>query len=183
MGFRMRNTNSFIRPTIGLGWCLALLTHNVNAQAPAVSAAAGPAAVAISAKTALSSATPPELGPEQIIPIILAHNPQLRAAQSARVAAKSGITAAQALLNPRLDWHQGRNTARLPGVTSGSAQQWAISQPIENPAARSARIEAANATEQESAHLIGLTRNALVSQARLRIYQGLLHKAQAAASA
>ncbi len=178
----MRHTSSFIRPTVGLGWCLALLTHSVSAQTPAASPPTSQTA-AIAAHTAPSSAAAPELGPEQIIPIILAHNPQLQAARSARTAARSGITAAQALPNPRLDWLQGRNTARLPGVTGGSAQQWAISQPIENPAARTARIEAANATEQESTHLIGLTRNALVSQARLRIYQGLLHKAQAAASA
>jgi cobalt-zinc-cadmium efflux system outer membrane protein len=125
----------------------------------------------------------PELGQAQIIAIILEHNPQLRAAQSALNAARSGIQSAKALPNPRFDWNQGRNTARIPGVTPGTLQSWTFSQPIENPYAREARIDFANASELESKHLIGQTRNGLVSQVRLFIYQGLLHQAQAAAAA
>lgn len=152
-----------------------MLTHHAIAQT-------GPqAAVAISAQSA-DNATAPELGAEQIIAAILAHNPQLRAAQSARDAARYGTKAAQALPNPRLDWNQGRNTARIAGVTPGSVQSWSISQPIDNPFARKARIDAASATELENTHLIGQTRNELVSQARLRIYQGLLHQAKATAA-
>jgi cobalt-zinc-cadmium efflux system outer membrane protein len=125
----------------------------------------------------------PELGTEQIIPIVLAHNPHLRAAQSARNAASSGIKTAQALPNPRLDWNQGSNSARMPGVNSGAVQNWSISQPIENPLARKARMDHARATEHESIHFVGLTRNELVRQVRLHIYQGLLYKAQAGAAA
>jgi cobalt-zinc-cadmium efflux system outer membrane protein len=68
-------------------------------------------------------------------------------------------------------------------VTSGALRSWTLSQPIENPYGRQARIDFANASELEGKHLIGQTRNGLVSQVRLFIYQGLLHQAQATAAA
>jgi outer membrane protein, heavy metal efflux system len=187
----MRQTTSATRGTTGHGWywaprvalhlggCLALLAHNAIAQTAPQATGTGAAIPAQSA----ANATAPELGAEQIIATILAHNPQLRAAQSARNAVRSGTQTAQALPNPRLDWNQGRNTARIAGVTPGPVQSWSISQPIDNPYARKARIDAARATELESTHLIGQARNELVSQARLRIYQGLLHQAKATAAA
>lgn len=163
-----------------LGCCLILLSNCAAAQASTENSA--PPAVAAIQSHASGQATP-ELGAQQLLPLILAHNPQLRAAQSARNAASAGTQAAHALPNPRVDWSQGRNTARITGVTPGNVQSWSISQPIDNPSARKARIDAASATELESAHLIGLTRNELVSQARLRIHQGLLHQAKADAAA
>lgn len=163
-----------------LGWCLLFLSHSAAAQPGLPSA--DPTATALGRSGSTVQATS-ALGAEQLVPIILAHNPQLRATQSARDAARSGTQAAQALPNPRLDWNQGRNTARIAGVTPGHVQSWTISQPIDNPYTRSARLDTARATELESTHLIGMTRNELVSQARLRIYQGLLHQAKAAAAA
>ena len=159
-------------------WSLVLLTQSVMAQTTPAPPGKLPAVIVTH-----PNLVSPELGAEQILPIILEHNPQLRATQSARDAARSGTQAAQALPNPRVDWNQGRNTARIAGVTPGPVQSWSISQPIDNPYARKARIDAASATELESTHLIGMNRNELVSQARLRIYQGLLHQAKADAAA
>lgn len=164
-----------------LGWCLALLTSSAIAQPTPTPAAPKPGAAAV--HNTRPAAAAPELGSEQIIPVILAHNPQLRAAQSALTGARSGIKSAQALVNPRIDWSQGRNNARVPGVLTGSTRGWTLSQPIENPALRTARVDAAIANEQESTYGVALTRNELVGQARLRIYQGLLYKAQTAAAA
>jgi cobalt-zinc-cadmium efflux system outer membrane protein len=172
-----------LKPLVG---CLGLLALGAWAQnAPSTQSipSATKGSVALAAPSGAAVPVVAELGADQIIPVILAHNPQLRAAQSARQAARSGITTAQALANPRIDWHQGRNTARLPGVTSGSTHSWTISQAIDNPALRKARIDVASAHEVESTHSVGLTRNELVSQARLRIYQGLLSQALAAAAA
>lgn len=126
---------------------------------------------------AASASNIPEFGAEQLVAVILEHNTPLLAAKSARIAAQLGIKSAQALPNPRFDLSQGRNTARLPGVTPGPMQNWSISQPIENPSSRRARIDVATATEQESNQLLRLTRNELVSEARLRIFQVLLHQA------
>ena len=163
-------------PTVGLLVFLSLLGC-------ASAGHAQPAAGSALAPHSTSSPTRPELGAEELIAIVLAHNTPLLAAQNARTAARSGIQSAQALPNPRLDWSQGRNTARLPGVTPGALQSWSVSQLLENPAARQARVDVAVATEQESGHLLRLTRHALVSETRLRIYQGLLHQAQAEAAA
>lgn len=166
------------RPSWHWAWSFALVTHSALAQNLPPRELIPPAAVG-----QLNPVAAPELGQAQIIAIVLEHNPQLRAAQSALNAARSGIQSAKALPNPRFDWNQGRNTARIPGVTPGTLQSWTFSQPIENPYAREARIDFANASELESKHLIGQTRNGLVSQVRLFIYQGLLHQAQAAAAA
>ena len=159
-------------------WSLVLLTQSVLAQP--MPAPQGKLPAAIVTNPILAS---PELGTEQILPIILDHNPQLRAAQSARDAARAGVHSASALPNPRIDWTQGQNTARIASVSSGALQSWTVSQAIENPSLRQARIDAASAGELESKYLMAFTRNELVSQARLRIYQGLLHQAQAAAAA
>lgn len=166
------------RPRWHWAWSFALVTHSALAQNLPPRELIPPATVG-----QLNPVAAPELGQAQIIAIVLEHNPQLRAAQSALNAARSGIQSAKALPNPRFDWNQGRNTARIPGVTPGTLQSWTFSQPIENPYAREARIDFANASELESKHLIGQTRNGLVSQVRLFIYQGLLHQAQAAAAA
>lgn len=166
------------RPRWHWAWSFALVTHSALAQNLPPRELTPPATVG-----QLNPVAAPELGQAQIIAIVLEHNPQLRAAQSALSAARSGIQSAKALPNPRFDWNQGRNTARIPGVTPGTLQSWTFSQPIENPYAREARIDFANASELESKHLIGQTRNGLVSQVRLFIYQGLLHQAQAAAAA
>jgi cobalt-zinc-cadmium efflux system outer membrane protein len=163
-----------------LGWCLILLSHCAAAQI-ITSDSSHPATASI--QNGGSQLSAPELSAEQLVPVILTHNPQLRAAQSARNAARAGTKSAQALPNPRIDWNQGRNTARIAGVTPGNVQSWSISQPIDNPGIRKARMDAANATELESIHLIGMTRNELVSQTRVRIYQGLLHQAKADAAA
>ncbi len=160
------------RPSWHWAWPLTLLMHSALAQTTP------PVAI-----NPINPATAPELAQAQIIATVLEHNPQLRAAQSALDAAKSGIQTARALPNPRFDWTQGHNTARIPGVTSGALRSWTLSQPIENPYGRQARIDFANASELEGKHLIGQTRNGLVSQVRLFIYQGLLHQAQATAAA
>ena len=124
-----------------------------------------------------------ELRAEQIIATILANNTSFLAAQRSRLASQSGVQAAQALPNPRFDLIQGRNVARIPGVMPGPMQSWSISQTIENPNARSARIDAATATVEENNELVRLTRNALISEARLRIFQTLLHQAMVDAGA
>ncbi len=170
-------TSPVLRFSSALPWASGLLfslsvcaAAHANTSAPMAPASTG------NLKTA-SPSTIPEFGAEQLVAVILEHNTPLLAAKSARIAAKLGIKSAQALPNPRFDLSQGRNTARLPGVTPGPMQNWSISQPIENPNSRRARIDVATATEQESNQLLRLTRNELVSEARLRIFQVLLHQA------
>ncbi len=127
--------------------------------------------------------TPINLSIDQLVPLIMANNPNLRVSLMAQTAARAGITSAQAFYNPRIEMTRGTNTARLAGTNTGPVQAWAVSQFIENPAVRNARIDAARAFEKESGHQARITRNELVAQVRLWAYQGLLHQAQSVAAA
>ena len=129
------------------------------------------------------SAAPTQLSIDQLIRLIMANNPDLRASLISQSAARAGVTSAQALSNPRLEWSQGSNAARLASANAGPVQAWAVSQFIENPSLRNARIDGARASERGSEQQARITRNELVAQVRLRAYQGLLFQAQSSAAA
>lgn len=130
-----------------------------------------------------SSVAPTKLSIDQLVPLIIANNPNLRLSLMAQTAARAGITSAQAFQNPRIELTRGTSTARFAGTNSGSVQVWAVSQFIENPGVRNARIDAARAFEKDSEQQARMTRNELVAQVRLWAYQGLLHKSQSIAAA
>ncbi len=119
------------------------------------------------------------IGLQEIIATVLAHNPGLRQAQQASVSAQAAVRGAQVYANPRVEMQMGRNRARLPGTPAGSAQSWGVAQLIENPAARQARLEAAQANAQGSEDGIALTRNLLVSDTRALAAEYLLRRAEA----
>ena len=155
-----------------LGWGLAAF-----AQGQPVSPAAAPTAPAEAA-----AGTAPPLSLSEVVRAVLEHNPELRAVQQAQVSARAGVATASALPNPKFEWNQGRNGARIPGSAAGPVQGWAVALPIENPALRGARIEAAKAGEQGSGHQVATMRNALVAQARLRAYEVVLREAEGEAA-
>lgn len=123
----------------------------------------------------------PALSLNDVIRAALAHNPGLQAARRLREQAEAGVQTAGALPNPRLELSQGQNEARVPSAVPGAVRGWALAQFIENPAARSARVEAARATERGSVHQIAATRNELVAQVQLRAYEYLLRRDEARA--
>jgi cobalt-zinc-cadmium efflux system outer membrane protein len=129
------------------------------------------------------SKPPTNLSIDQLVPLIMANNPNLRVSLMAQTAARAGITSAQAFQNPRIELTRGSNTARFTGTNSGPLQAWAVSQFIENPAVRNARIDGARAFEKGSEQQARITRNELVAQVRLWAYQGLLYQAQSSAAA
>jgi cobalt-zinc-cadmium efflux system outer membrane protein len=126
---------------------------------------------------------PKNLSIDQLVPLIMANNPNLRVSLMAQTAARAGITSAQAFQNPRVELTQGSNMARFAGTNTGPLQAWAVSQFIENPAVRNARIDGARAFEKGSEQQARITRNELVAQVRLWAYQGLLYQAQSTAAA
>lgn len=130
---------------------------------------------------AATSAAPLEL--TEIVRIVLAHNPQLRASELGQVAAQAGVTAARALPNPRLEAIQGRNVAQLAGLSTGAVRGWSMSQFLENPASREARADVARAKQRESGFEIVQTRNELIAQVRSIYVQGLQQQAHAQAAA
>jgi cobalt-zinc-cadmium efflux system outer membrane protein len=116
---------------------------------------------------------------------VLMHNPLLQVARRSQDQARAGMVTAAALPNPRVEWSDGRIQANTPGGPSGSLTAWGVSQLIENPALRSARVEAARHGLRGSEAQVGLTRNEVVAQVRERAYEYLLRieEAQAASDA
>lgn len=117
-----------------------------------------------------------------LVKLIVNHNPNLQVSQRSLEMASAGVSSASALANPRLEWSGGRNQA-LPGSGStGSLNGLAISQFIENPLQRSARIEAALSVERGSLQFVAATQNELVAQIRARAFEYLLRKEEVLAA-
>lgn len=151
--------------------CLALPVSPVlQAQTPP---AATPAVV--------RSAVTAEFTVEQLTRIVLEHNPGLRAARSSLEGARAGVTTAAALINPRFEWQQGRWQPLVAG--SQGVRGWSVSQPIENPWVRSARIDGARSGLLLSEQQLAGTRNDLVAQVHARAYEALLYQSEAESAA
>lgn len=116
---------------------------------------------------------------DDLINAVLQNNTGLNAARRAIDIATAGITTASAYPNPRFELNGGRGSAITPGTTSGNIVGVGVSQLIENPALRSARINSALFTEQGSQQVYATTRNELVGLVRLRTNEYLLRKLQA----
>jgi cobalt-zinc-cadmium efflux system outer membrane protein len=116
---------------------------------------------------------------DELVSTVLQHNTGLNAARRAIDIATAGITTASAYPNPRLELNGGRGSAITPGTTSGNIVGVGVSQLIENPALRSARINSALFAEQGSQQAYATTRNELVGLVRLRTNEYLLRKLQA----
>jgi cobalt-zinc-cadmium efflux system outer membrane protein len=120
---------------------------------------------------------------QQLTDIVLQNNPALLSAQQVRTTAGAAVTTAGAFPNPRLEFTGGRQNARIPSSLSGNVTTYGVSQLIENPAIRSARIDAARFGERGSQFQVVVNRNELIAQIRLRAYEFLLRQAEAGAAA
>jgi cobalt-zinc-cadmium efflux system outer membrane protein len=116
---------------------------------------------------------------DDLVNTVLQHNTGLNAARRAIDIATAGITTASAYPNPRLEMNGGRGSAITPGTTSGNIVGVGVTQLIENPALRSARVNSALFAEQGSQQAYATTRNELVGLVRLRANEYLLRKLQA----
>jgi cobalt-zinc-cadmium efflux system outer membrane protein len=121
---------------------------------------------------------------DDLVMLVLQHNPGLRTGQRSVDIATAGVTTAGAIPNPRIEVNTGRNG----GVPSSSAQAGnvvgvGVSQFIENPNLRNARVNTALYAEQTSLQSLSQIRNELVSQVKLRAYEYLLRKEEALAAA
>ncbi|WP_232532971.1 MULTISPECIES: TolC family protein [Ramlibacter] len=157
-----------------------------------VAACALSAAVAARAEAPAAAPPPPPdpgatqetvLGIADLVQAALRYNPALRAALRSREAAAGAVDAAAAYANPRLEALSGSNRARLPGVTGGAVTGWGVSQLIENPAVREARIAGARHGQTGTDWQAGITANELVAQVRLKAFEYLLRREEAAAAA
>ena len=103
-------------------------------------------------------------------------NGLIRAAESRVDVAKAGVVSAGAYPNPELEFVGGHNRARAPGPISGNTYGAYVSQRIENPFLRIARIGSAEASVQASKAGLDRTRADLASALRVRAYELLLRQ-------
>ncbi|MCK6394825.1 TolC family protein [Zoogloea sp.] len=103
-------------------------------------------AVALVATILPALAAPPGTEPYKLQALrdaARASHPSLQAARAMVEAGRAQITSAGAYPNPEVEFLAGRTQARVPGVATGGAQSLSLSQRIDNPWQREARIDAA----------------------------------------
>ncbi|MEK9952907.1 MAG: TolC family protein [Curvibacter sp.] len=154
-------------------WTASLLLWPAAALAqPAGGLPPPPAPAYVAAAPAAAAGTAYTL--DALVRLVLTHNPTLQGARSAREQAQAGITTAGALPNPRLEVSDGRQRPAGLAGSSGNISGWGVSQLIENPWLRSARVDAAEQGLRSSEAELGLTRAEVVAQVKLRAYEVLL---------
>ena len=110
-----------------------------------------------------------------LVTLIVQHNPSLLTSRRSLDVATAGVTTAGARPNPRLEGNAGRQAATsLTG--QGTLTGIGVSQLFENPALRSARIDAAQSVERGSQQFVAATKNEVVAKIRLRAFEYLLRK-------
>ena len=120
---------------------------------------------------------PVALSLAEITAIVLEHNHVLLAAKSMVDGARAGVRTAQALGNPKFEWHQGQ--WQPTALTRQQASGWSLAQPIENPYARRARIDAAESTFSISGWGVSISRNEIIAQVHTKAYEALLYQSEA----
>ncbi len=118
---------------------------------------------------------------DTLVQLVLASNPALQGALRAREQAEAGVVTASAFANPRMEYSQGRNEARVVSAVPGDVHNWTVSQFIENPSLRGARIEAAKAGLSGSFHQVAQSRGELIAQVQLRAFEYFLRRDEATA--
>ncbi|MDE2388334.1 MAG: TolC family protein [Betaproteobacteria bacterium] len=119
---------------------------------------------------------------EELQRLGLQANGLVQAARSQVEMAKAGVVAASAFLNPEVTVMAGPDTRRLPFDLTGPASMQrsvTVSQPIENPFMRSARINASEAGVDASRASYDQVRADLAAQLRVRAFELLLRREQA----
>ena len=138
--------------------------------------------VFILSSSLLSAQEPRTLTIEQLQQSGLQANGLVRAARSQVNIAESGVVSAGALPNPEVTFMTGPDSRRLPESLTGPAanqRQITVSQPIENPFLRSARIGSAEANVDARQASLDQVHANLAAQLRVRAYELLLRQEQA----
>ncbi len=115
---------------------------------------------------------------KQLSALALEYNRGLLAATDQLTAARAGIDTARAFPNPELEIVRGSLKSRLPGVTEGDSRAVWISQRIDYPWVRNARISAADAGADAASAVQRMSRNELLARLRYRFYELLRQDAE-----
>ena len=155
--------------------------------AVALSAAAVPALAAPGGE-AVPAVVQPEARPvaayslQALREMARATHPSVAAAEAYVEAGRAQVTTAGAYPNPEVEFMAGRSHARMPGVVAGSAQSLALTQRLDNPWQRDARLDAARfGLEARQAERRGL-QNDLLARLDQRFFDMLRRQAELRAS-
>lgn len=114
----------------------------------------------------------------QLLEMARAQNPGLKAAQQVLRGAEAGVVTAGTYQNPEIEMATGRQRARVPGVLEGSAKSLTLTQRLDLPPIRNARLGAAGAAvEVERSSLRAIDRE-LTRTVKLQYYDLLRRQAE-----
>lgn len=119
---------------------------------------------------------------EELQQVGLKANGLVQAARSQVDMAEAGVVAARAYPNPNVAIKVGPQSKRMPASVTGPANDYRevnVSQPIENPFFRSARINSAEALVGVRQASLDQVRADLAAQLRVRAYELILRQEQA----
>jgi cobalt-zinc-cadmium efflux system outer membrane protein len=131
---------------------------------------------------ALAADAPAAYTVEQLQRLAFEHNGIVRATRQEVAAAQAGVTSASAYPNPELDLLAGRLTRRVPAGMEGDDRGAFITQRLENPWMRRARIAGAEAFTVSRKAFLAATLNDVAAEVRVRAYQVLLREEEARAA-
>lgn len=118
----------------------------------------------------------------ELVEVALRDSPALAAPRAEELAARAGITTARAYPNPELLFDASNASARLAGAPAGSGGNFAISQRLEMPALREARLKTATASAGVARESVRVAENELAAEVKLRFFRVLRAQERLAAA-
>lgn len=142
------------------------------------------AALLLAAVPALSA--PPAVAPSYTLQALReaarASHPSLEAARALVDVGRAQVVSAGAYPNPEVEFLAGRTHARVPGASTGGAQSLAVTQRLDNPWQREARLDAAGfGLDARQAERRGFE-NDLLARLEQRFFELLRRQAEVRAS-
>ncbi|MBI5861339.1 MAG: TolC family protein [Rhodocyclales bacterium] len=119
---------------------------------------------------------------DHLIALARGHNASILASYDQIEAARAGITSARAFPNPELEYTRGDFRVRLPGAITGDAKGVWLTQRLEYPHQRGARIDAAKAGFEATEAEVRGFQALVIAQLKTRFYDLLRRQAEAKAA-
>jgi cobalt-zinc-cadmium efflux system outer membrane protein len=120
---------------------------------------------------------------DELIALAERDHPAIAAARAQTLAARAGVTAARAYPNPEVGYLGGSQRARQAGAATGYGDTVSITQRLENPALRGARVDAANAGVTGAEIDVDSVRNELTARIKSQYFEVLRREEEVAAAA
>lgn len=158
---------------------LAAMLAWMAMPATAAPRAADPASQAARAVAPRDEAAPlPRYSLPQLLELARAGHPALAASRAQVQAAQAGMATARAWPNPEVEAMTGRQRARMPGAAEGRTNSMSITQKLDLPWQRTARMQAADAAFEGSQAQARSSARDLEAQLKLRFYDVLRREAE-----